>query len=151
MKKLLITAIFLVVLVFSLTALFSDKEGVEQLGYTEIVFKGESFVLEVAQTEEERVKGLSGRENLPEDTVLLFVFPTVSDHGIWMKDMFFSIDIIWMDEELVVVDYRKDVSPDTFPEIFYPEHPAKYVLEANTGFVEDYNLEFGDYFELKDN
>lgn len=89
--------------------------------------------VEAADTDAERTLGLSGRNELSEDRGLLFVFPTSGNHGIWMKDMNFPIDIIWLDEDKKVVHIEREVRPETFPYVFYPKAPAKYVLEvANT-------------------
>ncbi len=109
-----------------------------------LIVNNNEFKVEVADTYEKRVKGLSEREYLPDDTVLLFIFDTKEKHEIWMKDMFFSIDIIWLDEDYYVVDYRENVSPDTFPETFYPEEVAMYVVEANAGFVDKNSINNGD-------
>lgn len=89
--------------------------------------------VEVADTDAERILGLSGRNELPRDQGMLFVFPTSDRHGIWMKEMNFPIDVIWLDEEMRVVHIEREVRPETFPYVFYPTMSAKYVLEvANT-------------------
>lgn len=109
--------------------------------------------LEVAGTTEEHRQGLSGRESLPEDTGLLFVFNSSRRHGIWMKDMNFPIDIMWLDEKRCLLDYEAAASPDTFPQVFRPDEPAQFVLETNSGFVDKYQLERGecitDVFDIK--
>ncbi len=102
------------------------------------------FKVEVLKTEEEKLRGLSGRESIPEDTVLLFVFEEEGFHGIWMKEMLFGIDIVWLDKDFYVVDYKKDVLPETFPDVFYPEEPAMYVVEGRAGLVESSNIVLGD-------
>ncbi|MDP2641812.1 MAG: DUF192 domain-containing protein [bacterium] len=99
--------------------------------------------VEVAETLESRQTGLSGREFLPEGTGMLFVFEDLARHGFWMKDMNFAIDIIWTDGEGRVVDIAKEVSPDTFPEVFYPKQLAKYVLELNAGDAEKFGIDTG--------
>ena len=88
--------------------------------------------VEVADTDAKRTLGLSGRESLKEGG-MLFVFDTPGNYGFWMKDMRFPIDIIWLDESYHVVDIARNVGPDTFPHIFYPPYPVKYVLETNPG------------------
>ncbi len=97
---------------------------------------GESSVfVGVAQTAASRGKGLSGREMLPSDEGLLFVFDTDDTHAIWMKDMRFPIDIIWIDKFFSVVAVVENATPDSFPEIFEPKNSARYVLEVNAGWV----------------
>lgn len=50
-----------------------------------------------------------------------------------MKDMNFPIDIVWIGEDWKVVSINTLVNPDTYPEVFYPALPVKYVLELNSG------------------
>jgi uncharacterized membrane protein (UPF0127 family) len=100
--------------------------------------------VEIADTSEERIQGLSGRDQLPEDTGLLFVFETPGMWGFWMKDMKFSIDMIWLDAEFKAVGLKENVSPGTYPEqTFTPNKPALYVLETNAGFAKSQGIKLG--------
>ncbi len=113
-----------------------------------IEINGEFLKAEIADTGRARERGLSGRDKIYSDQGLLFIFDNLDYHSIWMKDMMFSIDIIWMDEDGYIIDYEERVSPDTFPETFSPEKPAKYVLEVESGFVERKGLEVGDKLDI---
>lgn len=107
------------------------------------------LLVEMADTDQKRVQGLSSRESLEEGRGMLFVFENEGKHGFWMKDMLFSIDILWLDENLRVVDLKTNVRPETFPEIFYPDRAIKYVLELPAGFSEKNSIDRGVvmYFE----
>ena len=83
----------------------------------------------IAGTNAERVRGLSGRSQLASGNGLLFVFPASATYGFWMKEMNFSIDIVWISEDLRIVHIAADVSPGTYPKVFTPPLPARYVLE----------------------
>ena len=102
------------------------------------------FKIEIADTPEERIKGLSGRESFDENTGLLFIHDEPGIYGIWMKDMNFPIDVIWLDENYYIVDIASDVQPDSFPEVFEPGVPALYILEVNAGFARRNGIETGD-------
>ncbi|MDO8471512.1 MAG: DUF192 domain-containing protein [bacterium] len=102
-----------------------------------------SIRVEVVNTPETRQKGLSGREMLPEGTGMLFIFDSPVQDGFWMKDMNFAIDIIWIDEKFRVVNIEKEVTPETFPKIFYPNQPVKYVLELPAGYTNRYYIDIG--------
>lgn len=104
--------------------------------------------VEIADSMMERTTGLSGRESLDNVNGLLFIFPEPDHHAIWMKDMRFPIDIVWISEDLRVVDIDKNVSPDTYPELFRPQEPAKYVLETNARYVDTFGLQIGDSVRL---
>jgi len=90
--------------------------------------------IEVVDTPELRSRGLSGRESLESNTGMLFVFENQRENNcFWMKDMKFSIDMVWMNEKKQVLNVAENVSPDTYPESFCPAEPAKYGLEINAG------------------
>lgn len=91
------------------------------------------FVFEIADTDSERVQGLSGRKDISSDYGLLFVFPTSGSYGFWMKDMHVSIDIAWLSEDGTVLKIEENVSPSTFPAVFYPPRPVRLVLETKAG------------------
>lgn len=97
----------------------------------------------VADTESERARGLSGRETLALDEGMLFVFEEPGTYGFWMKEMRFSIDILWISAEGRVVGVEKSASPDSYPRIFTPPIPIRYVLEAPAGFFDAHQLEVG--------
>ena len=60
------------------------------------------LVVEVADTEALRERGLSGRSSLHEGSGMLFVFEEEGAWGIWMKGMQFPIDIIFADSAGVI-------------------------------------------------
>lgn len=98
----------------------------------------------VADSIPERIKGLSGTPYLPEGVVKLFAFGAEGEHGIWMKDMNYPIDIIWIAKSGVIVHIEENVSPETYPESFSSPKPAWYVIEAQAGFVGAKKIALGD-------
>lgn len=106
------------------------------------------FQVEVAQTQEERSRGLSGRAGMKDNQGMLFVFDQAAFQNFWMKDMKFPIDIIWMDGGFQVVDITRNLSPQTYPKTFTSLSPAKYVLEINAGLSEKNNILLGDFGEI---
>ncbi len=87
----------------------------------------------LANTDELRTRGLSGKESLGKKEVMLFTFERPGIYGIWMKDMLMNIDIVFLDENMEVINYYDDVSPSTYPSIFYPEQNSMYVIEMASG------------------
>ena len=106
------------------------------------------FRLQIADDSAERKLGLSGQDALDNDEAMLFIYSTSDMYGIWMKDMKFSIDIIWMDENQRVVHIEENISPSTYPESFIPSVDARYVLEVYTGQVEAKGIGLGDEVKL---
>ncbi len=98
----------------------------------------------VADTLPERIQGLSNTPYLPENVVKLFAFGSLGSHSIWMKDMQYAIDIIWIAEDGAIVHIEGDVKPETYPESFSSPIPAWYVVVANAGFVAQHGIKIGD-------
>ena len=61
-----------------------------------------------------------------------------------MKDMKFPIDMLWLSGTRRVVYMAQNVSPDTYPEVFAPTRPARYVLELPAGYAKAYTVGVGD-------
>lgn len=106
------------------------------------------IMVEVAATEESRMQGLSGRSSLRRGDGMIFVFHEPGHWGMWMKDMLFSIDIIWLDRVGKVVAVEKNVAPHTYPKIFESPVGAWYVLELPAGDADHYLIAEGDKFTL---
>ena len=98
---------------------------------------------EVADTEDERAKGLRDAVHLAANQGMLFVFPHDDRWGIWMKDMHVPIDIVWLDAGKKVVAAKTNVDPASYPAHFEPPHNARYVLELASGAVTRYQIEPG--------
>lgn len=138
--------IFLIVFIIPIIGVFlymhENQLSFKQLFVTDttplIHIGGTPMYVEVARSEEERTLGLSGRSKLSENKNvkgLLFMYPEAGTYGIWMKDMQFSIDIVWIDESLTIVGIERKVSPKTYPKIFRSSKPVKYVLETEAGYT----------------
>lgn len=115
-----------------------DEAGTANSGLEEktLTVGDATLQVEIAQTAEQKITGLSYRPSLAEGRGMLFIFNTDGRHGIWMKDMQFPIDIIWIDAAMKVVHIEKSVAPDTYPQAFTPPTPARYVLEVPAGYTE---------------
>lgn len=103
----------------------------------------ESILVEIADTDEERSQGLSGRESLERGRGLLFIFDVAGTYGFWMKDMNFPIDIVWMDSNWNVVSINREVAPETFPTTFHPSEPTQHVLEIASGEAARLGIDIG--------
>jgi uncharacterized membrane protein (UPF0127 family) len=111
--------------------------------------KAVSMKIETADEEAERVQGLSGRDSLCSKCGLLFVYDQPTFIRIWMKDMKFSIDIIWIDAGGKVIKIEKNVSPKTYPKVFSSDKKANFVLETRAGFADDHGVKVGSTFKPK--
>ncbi len=106
------------------------------------------FNAEIADTILARTRGLSGRSGLPEDGGMLFIFPSSTQSGFWMKDMRFAIDIVWI-RGSKVIGITENLLPEPGKQlwalkIYYPPEQIDTALEVNAGAVKRYELKAGD-------
>lgn len=152
MQKLLVLGIILIlpaVLYFYMTRddIADVPKGGEQGSLTVRVGNVPIYV-EVADTPASRVQGLSNRDSLGANSGMLFIFDRADYHRIWMKDMRFPIDVIWIGSDLKVVDITEQLRPDTFPREFEPVTPARFVIEVNANFAASFGIQVGDTVAL---
>jgi uncharacterized membrane protein (UPF0127 family) len=98
-------------------------------------------------------RGLGGRQSLPDDRGMLFVFPESGLHAFWMKDMLIPIDIIWISAEGQVVDVQT-AQPEpgvADPQLkrYNPSGPARYVLEVRAGLAAEKGVRAGDAAQIE--
>jgi len=92
--------------------------------------------VEVVSSSQDIGRGLMYREGLDEGTGMLFVFGSESRHGFWMKNMEFSIDMIWIDDDgrVVHVEHSVPACGEGSCPGYAPVEKAKYVLETKANF-----------------
>lgn len=105
---------------------------------------------DLADNDCKRTLGLSGRASLSEGRGMIFKYEGEGSRGIWMKDMKFPIDILWIDEEMRVVGIEWAIAPSTYPKIFGENYKAEYVLELPVGFVIKNKVTLGSIISLKE-
>ncbi len=110
--------------------------------------KRQCVVLDKAITSAERQQGLSGVNGILPAQGMLFVFDEPEAACMWMKDMKFSLDIIWLDADKTITKIEENVSPDTYPKFFCANQPAKYVIEVNAGVAKQADLKLDQQLKL---
>lgn len=126
----------------------------------QITIKGQPFVLDVASTDAAIQKGLGGRESIPENGGMIFVFPDAQQRRFYMKDCLVDIDILFLDplgritaihtmtteplrapeETQVLYEQRLARYPSTFP--------AQYAIELKAGRIAQLGLKQGDKLDI---
>ena len=119
--------------------------SVPESGWRSVRMGNEIFRLEVAATEDKRIKGLAGRDGMPGDQGIIFVFDEAGSYGITMQGMRFDLDIIWVRNKQIV-DIVENAKPSMALEqkVYYPISDADTVIELNAGTAERLNLNQGD-------
>jgi len=147
MKKILILALALMAIGASCT-----RNDEPQYADGSIKLAGREISMELAQTPADQSRGLSSRDAIEENQGMLFPFEVPFFPVFWMKDMRFSIDMIWIKGD-EVVDISADVAPepgvaDSQLRTYSPKVPADRVLEVKTGWASRNGLKIGDKVEI---
>ncbi len=127
------------------------REDVINNNQKSVTINNKEIKVEVAKTNEERAKGLSGRDSLEADSGMLFIFNNQKPI-FWMKDTKVALDIIWIND-LKIVGINKDVQPEPgVSEDKLKKYPAPeeidLVLEVSAGYSDKNNIKVGDNVEL---
>jgi uncharacterized membrane protein (UPF0127 family) len=139
--------LFLLFVIFSGIFFIHNQRKTEKIFLT---LDGHVFSVEIADTAKKIAMGLSGHQPLSSDQGMFFIFDQPDNYGFWMKDMLFSLDIIWFDSEMKIVHIERNLSPETYPAIYYPDRPSKYVLEIPAGISDKYGFKIGDYAKFSE-
>ncbi len=109
---------------------------------------GHRLDVEIADTQEKQLQGLSGRDSLAENSAMLFVLKEKHRYTFWMKDMKFPLDFIWIvDGEVVQINPNAPIElgvKDSLLKIYTPYKPVDSVLEANAGWAQKNGIKAGD-------
>lgn len=101
------------------------------------------FLVEIADDEPSRMRGLMFRPPLPDDRGMLFQFPASGEQSFWMKNTPSSLDIIYIDPRGRIVSIAKHTTPNS--ETPYPSYgAANGVLELRAGRVDEIGAKPGD-------
>ncbi len=107
------------------------------------------FLVDIADTPKKRILGLSGRGALLEGQGMLFVFSESTIQGFWMKDMKFSIDIVWISGGKIVGFAERAMPDDRLErEVYYSPGSVDMVLEIGAGEVARLGIRVGDVVTL---
>lgn len=144
MKRVLIIA--LLILVFFLL-FFSNKNPKDQVKSQKIEINNYRLVVETADTDDLRIKGLSRRASLAKNGGMLFIYQTPGYYKFWMKEMQFPLDFIWIRDDKIV-DITENVPvPDKNNQIlplYTSQYPADKILEVNAGLIKSLGVKIGD-------
>ena len=106
-----------------------------------------TFELEVANTENVRMKGLMNRQSMPADHGMIFVFHDETERNFWMKDTLIPLDIIYISGDGRVVSIRQmhplDEKTQTRSVL-----PAKWAIELNQGAAAKCGVSVGDQLTI---
>lgn len=143
-KKILIIVICLC-LVTAMILILSKSNNLEKTSSKlNLKVKDKIIRVDIVKSAAEKAQGLSVYSSIFDDEGMVFEFNPKQKPSFWMKDMKFSIDIIWISDGAIV-----GISPN-LPHNqdglinYYPPQEVDRVLEVNAGWADKYGIYVGD-------
>ena len=102
-----------------------------------------SIFLEVAETVEQKIIGLTGRVQLPENHGMVFIFKPSQVVSMWMKGSIISFDIIFVNEG-EIVNVAENAEPDQNHTMYYSGVPITEAIEIKAGVVKKFDIKIKD-------
>lgn len=156
MKKFIIQSILLLIVI--VVALYLSKSNFQasnvpflpvQSSNAAVTINGAALKVEIADTQQKRSKGLSGKESIATDEGMLFIFEKTDKYPFWMKGLAFPLDFIWIKGETIVdllsnAPFPAPGQSDTALPIYQPKEDVDKVLEVSAGTIQRLNIKVGD-------
>ncbi len=129
-------------------------------GVEVVKIKGRTFRLDLAADHQTRTIGLGGREVIPEDGGMLFVFPTAAGRKFVMRNCPVDIDVAFIDAlgNVTAVHHMPAEPPQRADEtdFLYENRLTRYssrfavqfAIELKGGTMAELGLKAGDYIDL---
>lgn len=100
------------------------------------------FRVEVADSPQERAKGLMFRRSMPQDQGMLFDFHDEVPVMMWMKNTYIPLDMVFVSRAGVVTSIAAETTP--MSEAVIDGGQAYAVIELNAGVAKQIGLKPGD-------
>jgi uncharacterized membrane protein (UPF0127 family) len=95
--------------------------------------------IEIADSDDERERGLMRQRSLGYERGMLFIFDTVDKGGMWMRNTPLPLDIVFVAPDSQVINITRRTTPFS-DENIKPDAPRKFVVEVRAGFADRFGL-----------
>jgi uncharacterized protein len=105
---------------------------------------GDALTVQIADTPDERARGLMGVTSLPPNEGMAFLFDGPTEETFWMKDTLIPLAIAFVDgERIVAIREMVPCTGDPCP-TYLPGAPYTYAVETNGGWFQGHGIAEGD-------
>ena len=125
----------------SLLAVFV-QQAAAQMPRMELTLGFFRIEAEVAANNENRMQGLMYRKTMPANQGMLFVFPGIGQHCMWMKNTDLPLSVAFLDRNGQIINIE-NMQPHT-ENSHCAASPAVYALEMNLGWFKNQKIKVGD-------
>ena len=102
-----------------------------------------SFTIEIADSSEERSRGLMFRQTMADDHGMLFIFEQEKPVAFWMKNTPMALDLVFINQK---GEIRAVLPGEPFSEaVISPGEPVRFVLELKAGTAAKNGLAPGNH------
>ena len=106
--------------------------------------------LKIEQSQDQ-IKGLMFRPSMPKSQGMLFTYEgPPKRHSMWMKNMRFPLDIVWLNSNLEIIYINHDVPPCDQAQCakYSSVYKASHAIELNAGTASRLSLKVGDILRV---
>ncbi len=112
-----------------------------------------ALAVEIAEKDDDRMRGLMFRKGMNPDGGMLFVFDDEEVRTFWMKNTCIPLDMVFIGADGIIVGIEEN-TPTLHPkgeakagpgDVFSPGCPATYVLETNAGWTRKHGVKAGQH------
>ena len=132
--------------VLAATVLLASFSALGQKGpalpTTTVKVGGHALKVEIVASDADRSRGLMYREKMARDDGMLFVFPEIAYHSMWMKNTLIPLSVAFIDRDGVILNIL-DMEPQTL-DSHMAAGPALYAIETNKGWFAAKKVKAGD-------
>ncbi|MBB3542182.1 DUF192 domain-containing protein [Rhizobium sp. BK399] len=102
-----------------------------------------NFIVEIADTNEERQRGLMYRKEMAEDAGMIFDFGVSRRVQMWMENTILPLDMLFVDSTGTIRNIKQNAVPYS-QEVIDSMTEVKYVIELNAGVTAKLGIKPGD-------
>lgn len=124
---------------------------IEKLPVLKLKLGGRTIAAEIADSDDERERGLMYRKSMGADEGMLFVFEEEQEMAFWMKNTLIPLSIGYFDGQrrlLNTVEMTPAVMGEARPKTYPAKGAALYALEMNKGWFTKHAIKPGTVIEI---
>jgi len=120
------------------------EQGSPQVGLPKVSLKagGQTIKADIAATDETRQKGLMFRTKMGVNEGMLFVFPQIGYHAMWMRNTPINLSVAYIDEAGKILSIHEMTAFDATSH--QSAGPARFALEMNAMWFTKNKVNAGD-------
>ncbi len=126
-----------------------DKTEFQESLLTKIKISNIEIEVEPVISDHKQYLGLSNRESISDNFGMLFLFPDKRARSFVMRDMNFTLDIVFINENEIVGIYKNlPFDQKNQEKIYNSPMPVDKVLELKGGFCDLHKISVGDFLSF---